>query len=415
MTSGGAGSVAGGPDDAGRLRAWSWVRHLRAGGTTPWSTWPESTPTAGGSGVTGGSTLPGAQQLELLRRLNVAAGGPPPGTGVSQPLVQRVLTASAPGRGRPDFQLVGAVPEPRFGPGLVDPGALPVDELVRVATGLLAEDLVVRGADLPDPRLDRAGRYRDVPHRPRRPRLPRRWRPAYLLGGDPWLVDAARHHLVAQGRPPGGRDAVAVLVGTDLGTMLVDAWTARCFGDGAPPWREFLAGLVHEGRLPPRADLAGTAARWSRHLGPERVAVVLDPVHLPRLVGVRRPLPRRPGLAAHATELARQVGPALGLLVTPPRVAQLLIELLLPRLAAVDGQRLVVPAGRERWVRRQARRQREALLGGDYPVHGDVDRLRPVGRAGVPQASLEAVLDLALRLLLEAAPPTTQPVTQESQ
>lgn len=389
---------------AGQSRAWGWVGHLRSGGTTPWSGWEAAADPASGGPV------PGAQQLELLRHLNRAATGGR--SAVPEPLVQRVLTASAPGRGRPDFQLVGAVPEPRFGPGLVDPGELPVDELVRVATGLLAEDLVTRAAGLPEPRVDTAGRYRDVPHRPRRPR---RWRTAYLLGGDPWLVDAARHHLVREGRPPGGRGAVAVLVGTDLADMLVDAWTARCFGDGAPPWREFLAGLVREGRLPPRADLAGAAGRWSGRLGPQRVAVVLDPAHLPRLLGVRSPLPRRPVLAAHATELARQVGPALGLLVTPPRAAQLLTELLLPRLAQVPGDRLVLPAGRVRWVRRQAGRQREALLAGGYPVHGDLDQLLPVGHTGVPQPSLDAVLELALRLLLEeTASPAHDRPTQET-
>jgi len=375
-------------------RAWGWVDHLRHGGTTPWSAWRGGPGEAAGDGRR--RPVPGAQQLELLRHLNSTASLA--GSSVPPALAERVLTASAPGRGRPDLELDGAVDPRRFGPAPVDPGTLPLDELVRVATGLLAEDLERAGADLPAPRLDDAGRYRDVPARPGRPR---RWRTPYLLGGDPWLADPARHHLVARGRPPGGRDATAVVVGTDLARMLVDAWTARCFGDGAPPWRQFVAEHVRSGSLPPRADLARAARRWASRVGPQRVAVVLDPDLLPPLVGVRRALPRRPDLAAHATELARRTGPSLGLLVTPPRVSQLLVEVLLPRLADVPGDPLVVPAGRVRWVRRQAQRQREAVLAGGYAVHGHLDLLLPRGHTGVPEPSEDAVLALALRLLLE--------------
>ncbi len=45
-----------------------WVAHLRAGGTTPWLEWTD--PGAGDEPA--GRALPGAQQLELLRRINLA-------------------------------------------------------------------------------------------------------------------------------------------------------------------------------------------------------------------------------------------------------------------------------------------------------------------------------------------------------
>lgn len=376
-------------------RAWAWVDHLRDGGTTTWSVWSGPAGPATPVGDSRGPLLAGAQQLELLRRLNVVARH---GSPVPPALATRVLTASAPGRGRPDLELVGAVEPSRFGPRPVDPGALPQEELIRVATGLIAEDLVDRAAELPEPRVDRSGRFVDAPVAQRRPR---RWRAAYVLAGDPWLVDPARHHLVSRGRPAGGRGAVAVVVGTDLATMLADAWTARCFGDGAPPWRDFLAAQVRRGSLAPRADVARTAGRWATRLGPERVAVVLDPGALPSRVGLRRPLPTRPRLAAHAVELARLTGPALGLLATPPRVSQLLVAVLLPRLAGVPGDPIVVPAGRVRWVHRQAVRQREAVGAGGYAVHGDLDLLLPRGSAGVSEPSDQAVLDLAITLLLE--------------
>ena len=114
--------------DTGRARAWAWIAHLRAGGTTPWRSWSST------DAARRGPYLPGAQQLELLRRLNLA-GRPSP------TLVERVLAASAPGRGRPDLELVGVDEDRRFGPPAVDPAELPDDELLRVATGLLALDL----------------------------------------------------------------------------------------------------------------------------------------------------------------------------------------------------------------------------------------------------------------------------------
>ena len=52
-------------DTRGEQRAWGWVAHLRDGGTTPWQAWK-------GQGESRGRYLPGAQQLELLRRLNQA-------------------------------------------------------------------------------------------------------------------------------------------------------------------------------------------------------------------------------------------------------------------------------------------------------------------------------------------------------
>ncbi|WP_296601810.1 hypothetical protein, partial [Nocardioides sp.] len=118
-------------DTPGVRRAWGWVAHLEAGGTTPWRDWSQE-------GRPGGRVLPGAQQLELLRRLNLA-GGPSPR------LAARVLEASAPGRGRPDLELEGAVDALAFGPPPVDPAALPDDELLRVAAGLIAEDLAHEG------------------------------------------------------------------------------------------------------------------------------------------------------------------------------------------------------------------------------------------------------------------------------
>ena len=53
--------------ETGPARAAAWVAHLRSGGTVPWADW--SGQVAGGTRVS--RLLPGAQQLELLRRMNL--------------------------------------------------------------------------------------------------------------------------------------------------------------------------------------------------------------------------------------------------------------------------------------------------------------------------------------------------------
>ena len=357
-------------------RGWAWCRHLRDGGTTPWSAW------AGADAEAQGPYLPGAQQLELLRRLNHAGRTP-------SELAHRVLTASAPGRGRPDLELVGAAPARGFGPLPVDPADLPDDELLRVATSLLAEDVVAAG--LPDPP---------------RPGWVRPWRRAYRLAGDPWRAGPVREELVRRGRPPGGRRPLAVVLGADLHTLLRHAYTARVVGEGGPAWADWLARAAASNTLPPRADLAAVASRWEARVGRSRVRVVLDDAALPRLLGTRRALPAPPEPSAAAVDLARRVAAPLGLLVLPDRRAALLRRTLLPRLldADPDGAALTVPAQHTAWLADRAEWLREAVVSADYPVMGSPDGLRPAPMAGDPDTgrteSDAAVLALALRLLL---------------
>jgi hypothetical protein len=298
-----------------------------------------------------------------------------------------VVTASAPGRGRPDLELVGVDEDRRFGPPAVDPADLPDEELLRVATGLLAEDVVAAGSAAPQ-----------------QPRRTRRLRTRYELAGDPWLVPAFTAQLVAGGRPPGGRGRAVHVLGADVATMLGHAWTASCLGDGAPSWPEFLAKLRSRQRLPPRLDLVATAERFLARPHTGRVDVVLDPGALPALVGVRR-LGAVPDLAVPAGDLARQVGVALSLLVTPPVQARLLRQALLPRLAGVPGARPEVPHEQRDWVEDVATRLRRRLLRTGYPVVGGPDRLLPrwptAGSPGIRDHHQGRVLDLAIGLLLE--------------
>jgi hypothetical protein len=360
-------------------RAWGWVGHLLQGGTTPWLAWQDP-------GESHGRYLPGAQQLELLRRLNLA--GPP-----SAELAGKVLDASAAGRGSPDLELVGVGRVSGFGPAPVDPRELPAGELVRVAASVLADQLVEAGHPAPAPAR------------------PSWWRRGYRLVGDPELADGLRAQLVARGRPPGGRQARVVVCGTDLGTMAAHVWTRRAFGEGVNTWREWLRSLRERREIPARADLLAVCRAWEQRVGKDRVHVVLDLDAVSDVVGERRPLRTPASLPAEGGELARRVGAVLGLLVLPDARASLLTGSLRPRVdAAVQasglGRPLAVPPAHRDWLERAAEEMRRGIKRAGYAVHGDLDRLVPAWpeRSDPAHAgpSTEATLDLAVRVLLDA-------------
>ena len=374
--------------ETGRARAWAWIAHLRAGGTTPWRSWSSS------DAADEGRFLPGAQQLELLRRLNLA-GRP------SSALVDRVLTASAPGRGRPDLELVGVDEVRRFGPPAVDPADLSDDELLRVATGLLAQRLAASPVEMRDVVVDRAP---GQPLASSRRRPARRFRTRYELAGDPWWASSCTEQLVADGRPPGGGGRSVHVLGADVATMLGHTWTAATFGPSAPSWPDFLARVRARRRLPRRIDLPGVVERFRARPHTGEVSVVLDLDALPRLVGVRRLAPTA-DVPRHAAELARQVGIALGLHVLPAQQTALLTSLLRPRLAETDGPLPAVPPEHRDWVEDAAFAIRQRLLRAGYPVVGDPDAVLPTWDAAPasPAGPGRGTLDLAVELLLEEA------------
>jgi len=351
-------------------RAWGWVQHLRHGGTTSWADWD-------GAAEPGGAVIPGAQQLELLRRLNTA-GTPDP------VLVRRVLEASAPGRGQPELELVGAT-ESRFGPRPVDPTSLPDVELLRVAASLLAEDVVASG----------------LPRPPEVPR-PRPWRRAYRLHGDPALVAAVRADLVARGRPPTGRSPVHLILATDLDRMLADLWTHRALSAGVPAWRAWLRRLERGGALPRPIDPLHLARRRTGRAAQYRVHVVLDPDALPRLLRVRRPPRQPPELSAEARELARRIGAVVGVLVPADRRKLLMRQRLLPWLAEYPGSPLVVPTRHHGWLGDHAGRVADGLNRAGYAVHGDPDVLAPSEHRHSGTVDRTRTLELAVAACVRA-------------
>lgn len=345
-------------------RAWGWVAHLRAGGTTPWLEWSGEAPATA-------RALPGAQQLELLRTLNLASP-------VVEDLADRVLTVAAPGRGKPDLPLIG-VGESAYGPPPVDPAQLPADELIRVATSVLAEDVVALGVPTP------------------RRHLRRIWHRGHRLAGDPLVAAQVRDHLASRGRPPGRPAAETLVLGGPLDQMLADTWTRRCFERGSGGWLEWLRFWQQRDDLPPRIDLPSVADRHGH------ARVVLDRSQLPHLLGVRRlPPPVRPG--ADAAELARRIATVVGLLVSPEERAALMTHTLLPRMPATACPPVAVPDEHREWVRVVAERMARQLSRAGYPVVGDPALLVPTESAAPAQPSVasgELVLDLAVRLLVD--------------
>lgn len=349
--------------------AWGWTAHLRGGGTTPWGQWS-------GTAEPQGPFLPGAQQLELLRRVNLT-GRPTP------VLAEAVLATDPPRRTRPALPLVGGLVVADHGPRPVDPSDLGDNDLTRLAAVLLAQHLATR--PLAEPRVGW-----------RRP-----WRIRYHLLGDPEHAAPLRRHLIARGRPPGGYGGQVLVIGTDTGRMLVDLWTAHSFRHGAQPWAGWLAMCVRRGALPTPLDLHLVARREIDRPAPNRVHVVTNPALAPRLLGVRRGPGLPQPMAASAVDLARRVGAALRPIAPPDRRTRLLTDVLRPRLADEPGLPLVIPSRHRDWVQVEADRLHRQLELDRYPVHGDPALVRPVDRAGVESPDVSVTLALAIRLLLE--------------
>jgi hypothetical protein len=361
-----------------QVRAHGWVAHLRAGGTTPWLAW-----TGHDDAAPAARAVPGAQQLELLRRINLAfeSGAGPRGDHDDRRtrLADRVLTAPAAGRGKADLPLVG-VPAPSYGPRPVDPAGVSAHELLRVASVLLADDLVDLG---PDP----------VPTSWARP-----WRRRFRLVGDPLVTVAAREHLLGRGRPEGGPRPFVVAVGAPLDELLAHTWTQRCFEHGSRPWGDWLRFWVERDQLPARVDLVDSVHRW----GGRRpfVRVVTDLAQLPGQVGVRHlPAVRTPG--ADQAELARRIAAVVGLRA-PVAERPALMRTLQRRIPDTGVAPVGVPAAEREWVAASAARLGRHLSRAGYPVVGDLADLAP--RAAVDAAAGaddQQVLDLAIGMIVD--------------
>jgi hypothetical protein len=385
--------------------AWAWVEHLRAGGSTPWLTWADTdhAPPAGRPGT----LLPGAAQLEVVRRL--AERHARTDAAVDFPgLADLVFARAAPGRGMPRLPLVW--PPDQAGGGRrqvgappADPARVPTDELIRVAVGAFA-DLLQRGV-------------RPEPSAP--PRPPRRWpwSRQFQLAGAPTTAARARAGFTAAGHPEGGWRPHVVLFVPPFDVLLGQVWSARV-QHGAPiRWRTFLGTWAGRSTLPPAADVTAIAARWRERVGADKVHLVTGTAdegwHDLRarrtaalVLGLRTTEPATPvdprSLPAAGVAVLRLLNRLLSVRAEADQA-----RVLLRRAVSLLGDEeptgrigLRVPDQHRAWIEDRARWTIERLRAEDYAVHGDLDQLAPTGSGRVrpPRPKvLDQVLDACLR------------------
>jgi hypothetical protein len=371
-----------------RVRAWAGL--LRAGSSQTWDDFLASDD--GGAAPLGAEVpLPGAAQLELVRRLAASAGQ----LADFERLADVVLTTAGPGRGLVDVPL----PWPgvsddgvRIGTPPVAPDRLTADELLRVAAGVLARLL---SAGPPPPPGQR----------------PRRWRPrrrGFALLGAPSTVGTVRAALLDQGLREGGSRTTWFVLGGPLEQLMAERWAARVRAGAGLRWQRIWRTAAANDRLPPGIALPTIAAHLAEELTPSRVHVVLGAdvnetlVRVGEVLGVSlSPVPVRHDVLA--TDLLRRVNPVLGLAVGEP-ARRTLVDTVWPEIAADDGSApLGAPAAQLDWAVGAGERMAGALSGGGYAVHGDPALVVPTRRPGVRRSpDPDDVLAHALVVLVRA-------------
>lgn len=381
-----------------RAAAWSWADHLRAGGTTPWASWvttPRDLP--GEDSPQDRGRVPGAAQLELVRRLAGRLDGPA-GPGFAE-LADRAMGRSAPGRGPAHIPLAWPGERPpsrRIGVPPTDPGTLPADELARAGVGLLADLLVT--APAPDPE-HRDGRRR------RRP-----WQRSFHLAGPPVTTAAVRRSLALAGHHEGGRNPTVVLLAEPLDVALAQVWSTRVQRGAPVRWVTFAGRWSRRDQLPPSADLVAIASWWAGRVGAENVHLVTGP-DLRRTAATAAGVlglshvdagPTDPrSLPPAAVDLLRRLNRVLNVrLPEQERTARL--RWVAGRLPEDDAPALSVPARVRPWLDERAQRMAESLSAGGYAVHGDLTGIAPRHDGAAHPRNTE-VLDLVLATVLDVA------------
>lgn len=390
------------PAASPRSVAVAWVEHLRAGGTTTWADWVRESagdvPPAGSNDR--GGRLPGAGQLELVRRLGLEYAASPGrlGRGAFTALADRALSRSGPGRGLPDLPLAlpGSDRTSSVGAPPTDPGSLPVDELIRHGVGLLA-DLLVEAGPVPRPSV-------------RRRRVLARH--AFHLAGAPVTTCGVRASLAAVGRVEGGWSPEVVLFAEPLDEHLAQVWSTRVQHGAPVRWETFAGRWARRDALPPSADLPAIASFWAAKVGVSRVHVVVsDGVQaaIPeaaRVVGTRRPPRPVPGvdparLSPTATDLVRRLNRVLNVRVADAARAGL-VRRAVDLLPVGDERALALPPRHRDWAEQRAAQVARELGAGGYPVHGDLARIAP-RHAGASSPRRPDVLTLVLSTCLRTA------------
>jgi hypothetical protein len=353
----------------------AWAAELRAGSTMPWTDFLDSTPPTAAATPAIGS-LPGAAQLELVRRLAAADEAVDlPGFGA---LADLVLSTPGPGRGLVDVPLPWPGrpdDEATVGTPPVAPEELPAEELLRVCTGVLVRLLAAE----PTEPVRRASR----PWRP--------WRRGFTLLGAPTTVDLVRGALLQRGLREGGSRTTYLVLGGPLEDLMAQRWSARVRAGAALRWQRMWRLAAANDRVPPGIALPTIASHLADEFDATRVHVVLAPDARTSLDLVAEIL----GVPATeitdrydvlATDLLRRVNPVLTLAIGE-QARRDVVARVWPEIASGEEPApLAAPAGQLGWAIGAGERMATALAGGRYAVHGDPALVVPTRRPGVRRA-----------------------------
>jgi hypothetical protein len=351
--------------EAFEAAAWSWVEHLRSGGTTTWREWRGQRHPAAASPA---APLPSAAQLEVVRRLAEQAVGEETITR----LADLVTSTPVGGRGLVDVPLPWPTAPSTGAAPATEPEDLPARELLRVCVTVIA-------------RLSRSAGSPAVVAQRRRRRRP--WQRGFVVAGTSPHAGAVRDALLDAGRVEGGHRPTVLVVGAPLETMMAMHWRRRVEQGSGTRWRRVWSRTVAAGALPEHVDLADTAAAWADRVGAGNVHVVLerdaaDAVAVAgRLLDVRLDPAPGPGADVVDTDLLRRLNQVLAI-----RGAGTLAGSTAECLRAPWARPLGVPRAQLGWAVEQAEVMATRLAAGGFALHGDPRLVVPSSDASLPRS-----------------------------
>ena len=369
----------------------AWAAHLRSGGTTAWSAWRDAgirDPTD----VALQRPVPDAIHLELVRRLNLAAGQEAHGLGG---LADRVLATGAPGRGLLDVPLPWPAAPRRFGTPAIEPEQVPEEQLIRLAVGVLAHLL----PDVPRPEPEELPSPWPMP-----------WRRRFRLHGSPGTVSAVRRSLLGQGLVETDWRPVHVVIARPVEVMMAEHWAASVRDGGILKWSTVWRRAEAAGRLPGPIDVPAIAHRLrDRPHEPLHVVVACEADDAAALAAeVLRASPaaiRDSGDPAQSDLLRR-----LNRLTALTHGHRLVRELARKLVATLDEESVqtrevaspVTPPASLPWANEVAVASAEEIRRAGYAVHGDPDALAPNAQRLPGAVDRERTLELAVTACLRA-------------
>lgn len=365
----------------------AWAAHLRAGGTTPWSTWVRPAEEAQRE-VPVIRPVPDAIHLELVRRINLSAGA----HGGSAGLADRVFGTAAPGRGLLDVPVPWPADARRFGTPARDPSEIPAEELVRLAVGVLAH--LLPGLTPPPPEEQPT-------------RWPRPWRRRFRLHGSPSTVAAIRPGLRAQGHVETDWRPTHLVIALPVEVMMAEHWSNSVRHGGILKWSTTWRRAQAAGRLPAPIDVARIANSLDgRRREPVHVVVAREPDRAAALVAEvlrSRPVEVRRGGGASESDLLRRLNRLTALTLGPGQVGRLsrtLVGLIEQSSVGPGDPTPVAPPASLAWAREVAATNAAELRRAGYAVHGDPDALTPIEHQRPGTVDREHTLELAVTACL---------------